>query len=168
VASNAYAASRAGQRKSAWLRKMWRAFGPGTVARHVKPGYFHHAIQRHRHARLVHAMAVGTGRKAAFAEFAWVASRPDGRGDLARFGGPLLLVSGARDRLCTPAMQRAMVQAQPRALWLELPRVGHFVPLEASARLRDVLLHWIAEPTVGVAGNLSRRTIDTPGPIPRR
>lgn len=146
VASNAQGASRAGRRKSAWLWKMWRAYGPETVARHVKPDYFHHAIQRKRHAKLVHDMAMRTGAKAAFAEFAWAASRPDGRDDLARFGGPLLLVSGARDRLCTPAMQRAMVRAQPSADWLELPRVGHFVPLEASARLGGALRHWMSQP----------------------
>lgn len=146
VASNAQGASTAGRRKSAWLWKMWRAFGPGAVARHVKPGYFHHERQRQRHAALVHDMALRTGRKAAFAEFAWAASRPDGCADLARFQGPLLLVSGARDRLCTPSMQRAMLQAQPGAAWLELPRVGHFVPLEAGARLGDALLRWIAQP----------------------
>ncbi len=146
VASNAHGATRAGQRKSAWLWRMWRAQGPGTVARHVKPGYFHHERQRQRHAQLVHDMALGTSRKAAFAEFEWAASRPDGLHDLARFDGPLLLVSGAKDRLCTPAMQRAMVCAQARAQWLELPRVGHFVPLEAGARLNDALKRWVAQP----------------------
>ncbi len=145
VASNAHGASIAGRRKSAWLWKMWRALGPGAVARHVKPGYFHHEQKRRRHAVLVHDMAMRTGRKAAFAEFAWAASRPDGRAELARFQGPLLLVSGAQDRLCTPSMQGAMLQAQPRARWLELPRVGHFVPLEAGARLNDALRHWIAQ-----------------------
>lgn len=146
VASNAHGASMAGRRKSAWLWKMWRCDGPGAVARHVKPGYFHHEQQRRRHARLVHDMALRTGGKAALAEFEWAASRPDGHEVLARFAGPLLLVSGAQDRLCTPAMQRRMLQAQPRARWLELPRVGHFVPLEAGARLSDALRHWIAQP----------------------
>jgi len=148
VASNAQGASHAGQRKSAWLRRMWRIHGPAAVVRHVKPDYFHHAQQRRRHAPLVHDMAMRTGRAAAFAAFDWVASRPDGRADLAKFDGPLLLVSGAKDRLCTPAMQRAMLQAQPLAQWLELARVGHFVPLEASAHLCDALCHWIARPAV--------------------
>ena len=162
VASNAHGASSAGRRKSAWLWKMWRAFGPGVVVRHVKPGYFHHERQRQRHATLVHDMAVRTGRKAAFAEFAWAAARPDGRADLARFQGPLLLVSGAQDRLCTPTMQRVMLQAQPRAHWLELPRVGHFVPLEAGARLGDALRLWIVQPVATVAtGNVDQTTTAT-------
>lgn len=145
VASNAQGASKAGRRKSAWLWRMWRAWGPSAVARHVKPGYFHHQHQRQRHAALVHDMALRTRAQAARAEFAWAAARPDGRAALARFAGPVLLVSGARDRLCTPAMQRAMLQAQPAADWLELPRVGHFVPLEAGARLGDALRRWIVQ-----------------------
>lgn len=168
VASNAFGASIAGRRKSAWLRKMWRAFGPGAVVRHVKPGYFHHEQKRRRHARLVHDMAMRTGRKAAFAEFAWAASRPDGRADLARFKGPLLLVSGAQDRLCTPAMQRVMQQVQPRAQWLEMPRVGHFVPLEAGARLGDALRQWIVQPPVAAQGCADRtaEAATSPTPIP--
>lgn len=144
VASNAHGASRAGRRNSAWLWKMWRARGPAAVARHVKPGYFHHAAKRQQHARLVHDMALRTPAKAAAAQLRWAATRPDGLAALAAFAGPVLLVSGAKDRLCTASMQRAMVQAQPRARWLELPRVGHFVPLEAGARLSDALRHWLA------------------------
>ena len=41
IASNAQAASPDGQRKSAWLWKMWRDRGPSEVAKHVKPAYFH-------------------------------------------------------------------------------------------------------------------------------
>ena len=69
--------------------------------------------------------------------------RPNGRAELAAFHGPVLLVRGASDRLCPPAWQRAMCAAQPRAQWLELPRVGHFVPLEAAAALNGALLLWI-------------------------
>ena len=143
IASNAQGGSVLGQRKSAWLWKMWRDRGPGEVARHVKPGYFHHALIRRRQARLVHQMALGTSRKAALAEFVWAATRPDGRAALAAFDGPLLLVSGAKDRLCPPRMQQAMVDAQPRAVWMQLPRVGHFVPLEAPKPLNHALQRWI-------------------------
>lgn len=144
IASNAQGASPGGQRKSAWLWKMWRDRGPGEVAKHVKPAYFHHERNRRVHAVLVHDMALHTQRKAAFAEFAWAAQRPAGFAALAAFDGPLLLVSGAKDRLCPSAMQRAMVAAQPRSQWMELPRVGHFVPLEAAARLNQALLKWMA------------------------
>ena len=145
IASNAQGASPGGQRKSAWLWRMWRERGPGEVAKHVKPAYFHHERNRRANAILVHDMALRTQRKAAFSEFAWAAQRPAGFAALAAFDGPLLLVSGAKDRLCPPAMQRAMVAAQPSSQWLELARVGHFVPLEAPARLNHALLRWMAQ-----------------------
>lgn len=145
IASNAQPASALGRRKSAWLRKMWRDRGPGEVARQIKPAYFHHASVRRRHAALVHAMALRTPRRAALAQFAWAAERPEGFAALADFRGPLLLVSGAADRLCPPSWQCAMQRAQPAARWTELPRVGHFLPLEAAAALRDALLRWMRE-----------------------
>lgn len=164
VASNAQGGSRLGRRKSAWLWRMWRSHGPDAVVRHVKPGYFHHARQRQRHAALVQDMALRTSRAAAFAEFRWAAERPDGYSDLAHFRGPLLLVSGARDRLCTPAMQSAMLLAQPHAHWLELPRVGHFVPLEAPGRLADALRHWVAQPCPTQANQNNQTIRAAPAP----
>ena len=143
IASNAQPANAPGRRKSAWLRKLWCDRGPGEVARLVKPGYFHHERRRRQHAGLVRDMALKTSRKSAFAEFAWAAARPDGCAALNRFHGSLLLVSGARDHLCPPSWQRAMLAAQPRATWLELPRVGHFLPLEAGARLNHALIRWM-------------------------
>lgn len=146
IASNAQPAGLSARRKSAWLRKMWCDRGPDEVARRLKPVYFHHEAIRRRHAALVQVMALGTPRRTAFAQFAWAASRPDGRPALADFAGPVLLVSGAADPLCPPAWQSAMLQAQPSAHWVELPRVGHFVPLEAPAGLSRALVQWIRLP----------------------
>ncbi len=143
VASNAHGASAAGRRNSARSWKLWRARGPDAVVRRLLPAYFHHERQRRRHAPLVTSMARRSRRDAVAAQLHWAASRPDGHAALAAFQGPVLLVSGARDPVCTPAMQRAMVRAQPRAHWLELPRVGHFVPLEGGARLRHALRRWL-------------------------
>jgi pimeloyl-ACP methyl ester carboxylesterase len=69
--------------------------------------------------------------------------RPDSLPALHGFDGPLLLVSGEHDRLCPPAWQQEMLQAQPAARWVELPRVGHFVPLEAPGRLSLALRQWL-------------------------
>ena len=148
IASNAMGASLAGRRKSVILRKMWCDRGPAEVARHVKPAYFHHERCRRRCALLVRDMALRTTRRSAFAEFAWAASRSDGHAALAAFDGPLALISGEHDRLCPRAAQQAMQRAQPRAVWTELPQVGHFVPLEAPGRLRNLLLAWLAKPAV--------------------
>jgi pimeloyl-ACP methyl ester carboxylesterase len=146
IASNAQGGSREGERRSAWLRRLWAERGPAEVARQVKPGYFHHEMKRRAYQRLVFDMALRTPRRAAFAQFAWAAERPDGRAAVRSFHGPLLAVSGANDRLVPRAWQIALCEAQPRTRWLELPRCGHFVPLEAPAPLREALIQWINMP----------------------
>ena len=143
IASNAQAGSKAGRRRSDWLGKLWKARGPVEVAKHVKPAYFHHESKRRRFQNLVLDMAMQTSKSAAMAEFAWAAHRPDGFDALTSFGGKLLVVSGEHDKLCPRSMQAAMVQAQPKAEWHALPRCGHFLPLEAPAKLSALLLNWI-------------------------
>lgn len=146
IASNAEAASAAGRRKSRHLWRLWRkpgGKGPSEVAKLVKPGYFYHPAQRRAYAALVQTMALATPAAAARAEFAWAACRPDGKPALARFDKPVLIVSGAQDRLCPRPWQEAMHNAQPKALWLEIPRCGHFVPLEAPAALNAALKRWV-------------------------
>jgi pimeloyl-ACP methyl ester carboxylesterase len=143
IASNARPASGRARRRSASQWRVWQREGPAVVARGAKPAYFHHPSQRQRHGPLVRAMADATPRQVARAEFAWAAARPDSLPALHDFGGPLLLVSGEHDRLCPAAWQREMQQAQPAARWLELPRVGHFVPLEAPGRLSLALRQWL-------------------------
>jgi pimeloyl-ACP methyl ester carboxylesterase len=144
IASNAQAASEKSKRKSAWLRRMWLDRGPSEVARHVKPAYFHHEAKRRRHERLMFDMALQTPRRSAFEEFAWAAQRPSGLQTLSEFQGKLLAVSGKQDRLCPPAWQRAMQAAQPRMQSIELERCGHFLPLEAPAKLSHALKTWIS------------------------
>jgi pimeloyl-ACP methyl ester carboxylesterase len=145
IASNAQAASEKSKRKSAWLRRVWLDRGPSEVARHVKPAYFHHEAKRRKHERLVFDMALQTPRRSAFEEFAWAAERPSGLQTLRDFDGALLAVSGRQDRLCPPAWQRAMLLAQPRMQWREIERCGHFLPLEAPAKLSQALKAWITE-----------------------
>jgi pimeloyl-ACP methyl ester carboxylesterase len=143
IASNAQPASFLAKRKSAWLRKLWLDRGPSEVAKQIKPAYFHHETKRRAHQHLVFDMALHTPRRSAFEEFEWAAKRPGSLDDLAQFGGKLLAISGAQDRLCPPAWQRAMQVAQPRMQWIEIARCGHFLPLEAPAALTDTLKSWI-------------------------
>lgn len=144
VASNAQGASAAARRKGAWLRRAWQSRGAATVVARLAPDYFHHPVQLQRHLALVRAMALQTPARVAYAQFAWAAERPSGHEALARFQGPALIVSGANDRLCPRHMQERMARTLPAAQWIELPRVGHFVPLEAGAVLSDALRRWIA------------------------
>lgn len=147
VASNANGASAAGRRKSARLWRLWRASGFEGVVKQVEPNYFHHPLKRNRYAGLIRDMARRTSSQAARAEFAWAATRPESFDTLAQFMGPLLVVSGARDQVCKPSMQRSILQAQPKGRWIELPRIGHFAPLEAAAQLNSELLKWLASPS---------------------
>ena len=146
IASNAEPAGSTAQRRSAHLHRLWLASGPQAVSRQTKPAYFHYFSRRHQHADLLFDMALKTPRRAALGEFAWAASRPAAYRELAAFSGPVLIVSGARDRLCPPALQQRMVVAQPKARWCEIQRCGHFVPLEAPGQLNDALRFWLNEP----------------------
>ena len=146
IASNAQPGSAKGQKRSAWLHKMWLARGAGVVARHVKPAYFHHEAKRRRHQQRVLQMALQTPQRSAFAQFAWAASRPQGFDALQGFTGPLLAVAGEHDRLCPPAWQQAMHSVQPAMVRIELERCGHFVPLESPAKLNSALIHWLNTP----------------------
>ena len=147
IASNAEPAGSTALRRSTYLHRLWLARGPQAVSRQTKPAYFHHPARCHQHAALLFDMALQTPRRAALGEFALAASRPDGYRALAAFSGPVLIASGAHDRLCPRALQQRMAAAQPRARWYEIQRCGHFVPLEAPRQLSDALRTWFSEPT---------------------
>ena len=157
IASNAQGASPRGHRNSRMQRRLWRQPGAGPLAVLARgmPAYFHHVASRRRHQSLLRNMALATGQRSALAQFTWAGGRPEGLQTLAEFTGPVLIVSGARDRLCPPRWQLAMQQANPAANWLELERVGHFVPLEAPAALTGALHQWLQAPSPATPRNLS-------------
>lgn len=162
IASNAQGASPKGYRNSRIQRRLWQQPGAGPLAVLARgmPAYFHHAAASRRHQSLLRNMALGTGRCSALAQFAWAGGRPEGLQTLTEFEGPLLIVSGARDRLCPPRWQQAMQQANPAARWLELDRVGHFVPLEAPAALTGALHQWLQTPCPAASRNLSASGVE--------
>ena len=145
IASNAEAASHTARKRSTHLHRLWLARGPEAVLRQTKPAYFHYPARRQQHAALLFDMAMRTPRQTAMGEFAWAAARPDGYGALAAFNGPLLIASGAHDRLCPPLLQQRMLAAQPNAHWREFKRCGHFVPLEVPGQLTNALRFWLNE-----------------------
>lgn len=162
IASNAQGASPKGQRNSRIQRRLWRQPGAGPLAVLARglPAYFHHTAARRRHQGLLRDMALGTGRRSALAQFAWAGGRPESLQTLAEFTGPVLIVSGARDRLCPPRWQQAMQQANPAANWLALERVGHFVPLEAPSALTGALHRWLQTPGPAASRNLSASGVE--------
>jgi pimeloyl-ACP methyl ester carboxylesterase len=146
IASNARAASLMGARNSVKIKRLWQRRiqgGAEAVVQRNLPKYFHHLAARQRHSQLLRSMAQGTPGPVAFEQFSWAARRPDGLRVLSEFKGPLLIVSGDKDTLCPRAWQSDMARVQPLARWVNLPRVGHFVPLEAPAQLTHELTRWL-------------------------
>lgn len=146
IASNAQPGGRKHQRIGRQLRRLWQTQGPDRLVGLLQKRYFHHAAAHHSHAPLVRCMAADTPRQAALAQFAWAAQRPSGLATLQDFTRPVLIASGALDRVCPTKLQQAMHDAQPRARWLHIPRCGHFVPLEAAVPLNRALVRWMQEP----------------------
>lgn len=143
IASNARAGGISAFRKARALRNHWNIGGPVRVVRFLEHSYFYHEIHRRRYADLISEMARSTSRHTAFAQFDWAARRPDSHAALAAFSGPVLVASGAKDRLCPQSWQRTVIEVCRRVTWVELPRVGHFVPLEAAALLGNATVAWI-------------------------
>jgi len=162
IASNARGASPQGYRNSRIQRRLWEQPGAGPLAvlDRSLPAYFHHENARRRHQGLLRDMALGTGRCSALAQFSWAGGRPDGLQTLAGFAGPVLIVSGAKDRLCPPHWQQAMQQANPASNWLALKRVGHFVPLEAPSALTGALHYWMQTPCHAASRNIPESGVE--------
>jgi pimeloyl-ACP methyl ester carboxylesterase len=68
-----------------------------------------------------------------------MALRVDSRDILSRFGGPLLVVVGAKDVLTPPERARAMADLVPGATLVEIPGVGHLANLEAPDPFNQAL-----------------------------
>lgn len=152
IASNAEGGSKTGAVRSRQLWRDWRMRGAAATARALKPRYFHHQRERRRHSALIRDMAVATPTRAARAQFEWAAKRPSSLSLLADSERPVLVISGAHDQLCPPGVQRRMVQACRGAHWVELPRCGHLVPLEAASSLRRELQHWLLRSSLAQSG----------------
>lgn len=152
IASNAQPGSDKIRRRSANLRRLWQSRGPAHVVEVLQRRYFHHEAVRRQHASLLRRMAVDTPSRTAAEQFQWAAQRPAGYDALKLFQRPLLIVSGAQDRVCPHALQRAMHEAQPQARWIEFARCGHLVPLEAASHLSRVLARWMREPVSTIQG----------------
>ncbi len=114
----------------------WHAQGPQAVADAMLDQASPGATPEVR--ALVRAMAADTPVAAFDAQGELNATRPDGAPALARWRGPLLLVSGQRDPWCGDDKQALLRQARPDALWHALPDAGHYLPLERAQALAQV------------------------------
>ncbi|WP_213304375.1 alpha/beta fold hydrolase [Paraburkholderia sacchari] len=148
IASNAQPGTPAIHRRNRRFARLWRDGGAGAVIDALEPRYFHRQRVRQKQGALLHAMAAHTPSKSATAQFKWAAERPAGYGALSGFNGPALIVSGARDAVCSRGQQRLMVATNRQSHWIEFSRCGHFLMLEEPAKLGRALARWMREPVV--------------------
>lgn len=147
IASNAEPANKVIACRSKKMWATWKVFGPKFVIEEVSKLYFHHQLLFNKNRSLLEDMAKNTKYKVAKKMFQWAASRPSGYATITEFNKPILIVSGENDSLCSKHLQIKISQANPIAEWIELPRCGHFIPLEKSKKLTQVLQNWLNKPS---------------------
>jgi proline iminopeptidase len=76
---------------------------------------------------------------------AWSGEREDAdyRGLFARIRCPTLVITGEHDWICGPTWNRALAEAIPGSLLVEIPDVGHLPQYEAPAAFRAAIDAWL-------------------------
>lgn len=89
-------------------------------------------------------MAETVGIRGFLAQLAAQSTRPDSRPSLAAIDVPALVLIGADDEVCPPALQVELARGIPDAVVVELAGVGHMAPLEAPDAVARELRAWLA------------------------
>lgn len=87
-------------------------------------------------------MAAAVGPDGLLRQLRAQAGRPDSRDSLHRIDVPVLVVSGALDEVCPPALQQELVDGCPDATLVEVP-TGHMSPLEDPDAVAEAVLTWL-------------------------
>ena len=95
---------------------------------------------------LVHLMARDATPETYRQQTRMTLDRSDSRPRLQRIDMPTLVMCGAHDRTCPPAMSIAMADAIPHARLVIVPGAGHYLPLERPDVVADELAAWLAMP----------------------
>ena len=144
VGSNADGAGQQQRRRRQEQQRLLRRRGTAALARAAKGSYFAGRPARWQ-ARLVLDMARRTTPTTARKQMLLAAQRGDTLQTLATFAGPVAVLSGLDDQLCTPVQQQRMKAARRDALAQAWDRCGHMIPLEAPGRLALAVQHWLAQ-----------------------
>lgn len=89
------------------------------------------------------AMARRVGPSTFRAQLAAQATRQDAHAAVAGLSCPMLVVSGARDRLCPPEFHRSIAARARNASLRVLPEAGHLLTFEAPGAAAAVLADWL-------------------------
>jgi pimeloyl-ACP methyl ester carboxylesterase/predicted ester cyclase len=129
-------------------RSEWNAGVTSGPAAHVRdrlwPSYVAPAaIDDAALQALIVAMAEAVGSDAMAAQAEMVLTRSDGLDRLAALQVPTLILAGAEDALCPPALQRAAAARLPDATLALIDGAGHFAPLERPAEVAAHVAAWL-------------------------
>jgi pimeloyl-ACP methyl ester carboxylesterase len=94
-------------------------------------------------AETVMSMTERVGRAAFQRQQRALLERPDSRPDLAAIDVPVLVISGAQDRLTPPALGEEIAAAIPHARFELLDPAGHLAPLEQPKRVSELMREWL-------------------------
>ena len=92
---------------------------------------------------LVLSMGLALGPEVFVRQSEALRSRRDRSHVLGRFSGPVLVLCGAEDRVCPPAIHQEMAAAAKRAEFLVVPGAGHLPTLEAPDAVSCALRVWL-------------------------
>jgi len=97
-------------------------------------------------APLVHLMARDASPEAYRQQTRMTLTRVDSRPRLSRINAPTLVMCGALDRICPPAMSIALADDIPGARLVIVPLAGHYLTLERPDLVATELAAWLAMP----------------------
>jgi len=75
-------------------------------------------------------------------------ARPDATSTLQSIDGPVWLVCGAQDSWSPVSQHEAMAKCLPQAHLAVIDDAGHMAPMEKAAAMAEVLVQWLASPTL--------------------
>jgi pimeloyl-ACP methyl ester carboxylesterase len=115
-----------------------------VVRNEMKPAYLA-AGNREREdlLDLTFAMAMDLGPDTFLSQSKSLLQRPDSWPLLPSIACPTLLLCGAEDAVCTPALHRQMAEAIPSSRLILMPSAGHLPPLEQPQAFASLLLDWL-------------------------
>jgi pimeloyl-ACP methyl ester carboxylesterase len=115
-----------------------------VVRDELKPAYLAAANRERKDLLdLTFTMAMDLGPDVFLSQSEALLQRPDSWPLLPAIACPTLLLCGAEDAVCTPALHRAMTDAIPSSRLSLVPDAGHLPPLEQPETFASLLLEWL-------------------------
>lgn len=97
-----------------------------------------------RNGELVFAMAMDAGPAGFLAQNEALLHRHDRRDTLAAFAGPVLILSGAEDHVCPPALHDDLARRIPASTHTVLAGAGHLSTIDQPSGATHALMEWLA------------------------